>query len=126
MMREANYTPFLTATLALVLAGQVAGAQESGESQVPEEELEMIDLEAERNRSQPDDGLEGIEYDEATRSYRLVIDDEGDEPLRVTRTAHLVGPPGEFEELDGYGDWDGPIQVFESRGQPTKRCSATR
>ena len=31
-----------------------------------------------------------------------------------------------FRELDGCGEWDGPIQVFESKGQPTKRCSVTR
>ena len=32
---------------------------------------------------------------------------------------------GAFHELDGCGEWDGPIQVFESEGQPTTAWTAT-
>ena len=32
---------------------------------------------------------------------------------------------GEFHEFDGCGEWDGPIQVFESQGQPTTASTAT-
>lgn len=89
MKREGKKSYFLVAALAMPLAWLPAGAQETGATEAPEEELEMIDLEAERGRTAPaDDGLEGIEYDEATRSYRLVVDDEGDD---------YIEPPSERE-----------------------------
>jgi len=94
MMQEIKTSNVLVAAMAICLAWQPACAQEGEEDQAPEEELEMIDLDAERGREEPDDGLEGIEYDEATSSYRLVVDDEGDD---------YVEPPSEreaqFEEL---------------------------
>jgi tetratricopeptide (TPR) repeat protein len=88
MMQKTKSPNVLAAALAICLAWQSAWAQDGGEEQPPEEELEMIDLDAERGRTRPDDGLESIEYDEATRSYRLVVDDEGDD---------YVEPPSERE-----------------------------
>jgi predicted acetyltransferase len=31
----------------------------------------------------------------------------------------------DFQEFDGCGEWDGPIQVFESKGQPTTASTTT-
>ena len=60
-------------------------AQETEEDSTDGEDLEIIDLEQEREVTRsPNEGVEGIEFDEATQSYRLVIDDSGDgdaEPL---------------------------------------------
>ena len=68
-------------------------AQEAEEEAAGDDELEMIDLAEERQAPRsPNEGVEGIEFDEATQSYRLVLDDEGDD---------YVEPPSEREtQLD--------------------------
>jgi predicted acetyltransferase len=41
------------------------------------------------------------------------------------RTVVAEFTSADFHELDGCGEWDGPIQVFESKGQPTTAPTAT-
>lgn len=92
-MRKAKNPLFLVAATALALPWQLLQAQESEAGAAAGDELEMIDLEAVRQEHRsPNEGVEGIEFDEATQSYRLVQDDEGDD---------YVEPPSEREtQLD--------------------------
>ena len=70
-MKQAVKTPsFLVASIAVTFAWQPAGAQEAAESEAPDDELEMIDLEAERDAPDPNEGLDSIEFDEATQLRR--------------------------------------------------------
>ena len=85
-MQNARIPTFVFAAIACV-CGPVM-AQQSVENASPPDGLEMIDLAAERQQPAPDDGFESIEYDEVTQSYRLVIDDAGDD---------YIEPPSERE-----------------------------
>jgi tetratricopeptide (TPR) repeat protein len=93
MMRKAKITPTLLAATAIACPWHLLAAQESEGDPADNDELGMIDLEEERQQQRsPNDGVEGIEFDEATQSYRLVLDDEGDD---------YVEPPSEREtQLD--------------------------
>ena len=85
-MQNARIPTFVFAAIACV-CGPIM-AQQSVENASPPDGLEMIDLAAERQQPAPDDGFESIEYDEVTQSYRLVIDDAGDD---------YIEPPSERE-----------------------------
>ncbi|MGI9265385.1 MAG: tetratricopeptide repeat protein, partial [Gammaproteobacteria bacterium] len=93
MMRITKLSLPLIAATAIACPWHLLAAQESGDEAAGDDELEMIDLEEERGvQRSPNEGVEGIEFDEATQSYRLVVDDEGDD---------YVEPPSEREnQLD--------------------------
>ena len=90
MMRKTTILLSLMAAMVVACPWHFLSAQETEEDSTDGEDLEIIDIEQEREVTRsPNEGVEGIEFDEATQSYRLVIDDSGGggaEPLSERET----------------------------------------
>ena len=85
-MQIAKYTKslILTPTLAFICVGGAALAQTDGEEPLQEETVNDQAIELERKGSDvevpdADEGFEDVVFDEATQSYKLVEDNEGDD-----------------------------------------------
>ncbi|MDG2375325.1 MAG: tetratricopeptide repeat protein [Woeseiaceae bacterium] len=79
-MRKTTISLSLIAATAVACPWHFLSAQETEEDSAASAELEIIDLGQERQAPHsPNEGVEGIKFDEATQSYRLVIDDSGDD-----------------------------------------------